>query len=304
MRRAEGALPLHQAVALGLLQGPTELLPVSSSAHTTLLPWFADWSYGELDADLRKSFEVALHAGAGVALVLAMRKELRAGALAGGRCAPRAPSTAAHGGAAAVARTTAAMALALLPPAAAGFALHDEIEQRLGRPRSIAFGLFAGALAMALADRRAAGGRRCAEAGPLDGLALGLAQAAALVPGVSRSGATLSAARMRGFERAAAWALSWAVALPVFAGASLLQAVRIARAPADGGLGYPLKGHGRAFAAGAAGAFMSTLASAAAVRRLRVAESGLAPFAAYRGALALAVLLRDRLCPSRVTARG
>ena len=70
------AVSIREAVALGALQGPTELLPVSSSAHTTLIPWLAGWSYAELDPELRKSFEVALHAGAGAALAIDMRAEL------------------------------------------------------------------------------------------------------------------------------------------------------------------------------------------------------------------------------------
>ena len=71
MRPSDGSLPLRHAVALGLAQGPTELLPVSSSGHTTLLPWLAGWPYVGLDGDVRKSFEVALHAGAGLALAIA-----------------------------------------------------------------------------------------------------------------------------------------------------------------------------------------------------------------------------------------
>ena len=63
-------LPLRHAVILGLLHGPTELLPISSSAHTTLLPWLAGWPYDELDPRLRKSFEVALHAGTAAALLV------------------------------------------------------------------------------------------------------------------------------------------------------------------------------------------------------------------------------------------
>ena len=73
-------LPLRHAVALGLAQGPTELLPVSSSAHTALIPLLLGWPYDELDGELRKSFEVALHAGAGVALAIDMRAELLAAA--------------------------------------------------------------------------------------------------------------------------------------------------------------------------------------------------------------------------------
>ena len=66
MQPTERALPLRHAVALGLLQGPAELLPISSSAHTTLLPWLAGWPYARLGGARRKSFEVALHAGAAI----------------------------------------------------------------------------------------------------------------------------------------------------------------------------------------------------------------------------------------------
>ncbi|MGA7703869.1 MAG: undecaprenyl-diphosphate phosphatase, partial [Solirubrobacteraceae bacterium] len=62
-------LTVSQAFGLGLLHGPSELLPISSSAHTALVPWLAHWRYGELDPNLRKSFEVALHAGTAVALL-------------------------------------------------------------------------------------------------------------------------------------------------------------------------------------------------------------------------------------------
>ena len=60
---ARAALPLRHALALGLLHGPAELLPVSSSGHVTLVPWLLGWPYPELDPELRKAFEVALHAG-------------------------------------------------------------------------------------------------------------------------------------------------------------------------------------------------------------------------------------------------
>ncbi|HEX7610317.1 MAG TPA: undecaprenyl-diphosphate phosphatase, partial [Solirubrobacteraceae bacterium] len=170
MRRAERAFPLRHAVALGLLQGPTELLPVSSSAHTTLVPWLAGWSYAELDGERRKAFELALHAGAGLALAIDMRTELLGGGA--GRDAPGA----------------AVLVLSLAPAALAGSALRGPIERRLGAPRSIAAGLATGALAMTLADRCAPASRESGQARAGDGLALGIAQALALIPGVSRSG--------------------------------------------------------------------------------------------------------------------
>ena len=120
MRPAEDALPLRHAVALGLLQGPSELLPISSSAHTALVPWLAGWPYGELDARARKSFELALHTGAGLALALEMRGELRRDAKALDR--PR----------------LAALALAIAPAALAGAdpAGDDRAASRAARARS------------------------------------------------------------------------------------------------------------------------------------------------------------------------
>jgi len=262
------SLSVRHAVALGLAQGPTELLPVSSSAHTTLIPLLLGWPYAKLDGELRKSFEVALHAGAGLALAIEMRGELAQAARKLDR------------------RRLTTVALSLAPAAIAGLALGPTIERRLGGPRSIAAGLAGGGVAMALADARpaAAGARGHDDAGPVDGLALGLAQAVALVPGVSRYGATLTAARARGFARADAQSLSWHAALPVMLGASALKASRLIghRAPAGGAA--PL-------AAGAAAAFASTLLSA---RFLRRRAGALAPWSLYRCLLAALVIARRR----------
>jgi len=273
MRRAERTLALRHALALGLLQGPTELLPVSSSAHTTLLAWFAGWPYADLDGERRKAFEVALHAGAGLALAIDMRAEL---ARAAGKLDRR---------------RAVALALALGPPALAGYLLQAPIERRLGGPRSIAAGLVVGAIAMALCDRRAvpsaSAQRSCTDVGPGDGLALGLAQACALVPGVSRNGATLAAARARGFARADAQRLSWLAALPVMLGASLLKGRRLA---GDAGP----RGIRAAAVLGGAAAFVSTLASARLLRRESLAKRSLAPYALYRCLLAGLVVRRLR----------
>ena len=271
-RARKSAFPTRQAIALGLLQGPTELLPVSSSAHAALLPWFAGWGYSELDPQLRKSFEVGLHAGAGIALAIDMRSELLQEALTMD------------------ARRAATIACSLAPAAIAGYALRGVNERRLGGPRTIAAGLAAGAVAMALADAGGArAGRALRDAGPVDGLALGLAQAVALIPGVSRSGAALTAARARGFARADAQALSWHAALPVLLGAGVLEGERLARSGAP-------EGAAAALAAGAAAAFISTLASA---RVLRGRARALLPWSVYRGLLALAVMRRLRRAHNR-----
>jgi undecaprenyl-diphosphatase len=267
MLRDSSGLPLRHALVLGLAQGPTELLPVSSSAHTMLIPLLLGWPYAELDGERRKSFELALHAGAGVALALDMRREL---------------VDAARG---LDARRAGVIALSLLPPALAGLILRGPIERHLGRPGSIAVGLAAGAVAMGLADAGPAGDRAQDEARAADGLALGLAQALALLPGVSRYGATLTVARVRGFSPVAAQELSWHAALPVVLGASALEAARLERRPLPGSSRTSL-------AIGAAGAFVSTSLSARVLRRPRRALRSLLPFALYR--LGLAALLLGR----------
>jgi len=261
-------IKLRHALALGLAQGPTELLPVSSSAHTTLIPLLLDWPYEELDGELRKSFELALHAGAGLALALDMRSEL----IPAVRRLDR--------------RRVTVVALSLAPAALAGLVLRPSIERRLGGPRSIAAGLALGGLAMAVAERRAPAGRRTdGDARPADGLALGLAQAIALAPGISRYGATLVVARARRFSPEAAQTLSWHAALPVVLGASALEGARLVRRGTPDGTLAPL-------AAGAAGAFASTLLSARLLRRPERALRSLLPWALYRVVLAALVLAR------------
>ncbi len=274
MQPAEQASPLRHAVALGLLHGPSELLPISSSAHTTLIPWLLDWPYARLDARQRKAFEVSLHAGAGAALAIHLRRELLRD-LAGMD-----------------ARRIGVVALSLAPPALAGYLLERPIARRLGAPRSIAAGLVLGAAAMAIADggRCGRGGghaRAQADAKLGDGLALGLAQAVALMPGVSRNGATLTAARARGFSRAAAQALSWHAGLGVIAGAGVLEGARLR----GGGVTRPQR---VSQLAGGASAFASTLAVARLLRRPLREGQPLWPYALYRAVLAALVVLRLR----------
>ena len=115
-------------MALGLLQGVTELVPVSSSAHLSIVPRLLGWRYARLGPAERKSFEVALHLGSAPALALA------AGAVA---ARPR----------------PLPLALTVLPPALAGFALERPIERHLGGPRTVAVAQLAGGAALWLADR-------------------------------------------------------------------------------------------------------------------------------------------------------
>ena len=118
---AQGLIPDRRALALGLVQGPAELLPVSSSAHIVLVPWLAGWDWDQIDPEVRKSFEVALHAGAAAALLIGQRQaiaeEMRSFD----------------------SRRALVLALSFVPAAFVGYTLERPIEQRLGgrgRPRS------------------------------------------------------------------------------------------------------------------------------------------------------------------------
>jgi undecaprenyl-diphosphatase len=238
-------------VALGLLQGPAELLPVSSSAHVELLGRRLG-GYAALGAAARKELAVALHAGSALALLadgLPGRDRL------------------------------ALLALTTAPAALAGLLLEGPIERRLSAPGAMAAGLLAGSVALVATDR-APQERGAADATLADAAWIGLVQATALAPGVSRSGAVRCAARARGFTRAGAAELAAETALPMIAGATVLKGVRLAqRRPGARELA--------ALAAGAAAAALSTVAARAVVRRF---EPPAAVWAAYRTGLAAAVL--------------
>jgi undecaprenyl-diphosphatase len=264
--RAALRVPDGRAVALGLIQGPTELLPVSSSAHISLVPFLAGWEWQELDSEARKSFEVALHAGTALALLICLRDEIATELRSFD------------------ARRASVVALSFAPPAVAGLAFERRIEA-LGTPLTTAAGLVLGAIAMAVADR-APRIRGRGDAIPLDGLLLGGAQACALIPGVSRNGATLTAARARRFGRDQANLLSRTVALPVILGAVGLKGSRLAKRGVT-------PGTGRALALGGAAAFASTLASQRLIHLVE-RDRALWPYAAYRLALAALVVRRAR----------
>jgi undecaprenyl-diphosphatase len=260
-----GGIPAHRAVALGLVQGPAELLPVSSSAHIVLVPWLAGWDWEEVDPELRKSFEVALHTGAAAALLIGQRRVI-------------ADELRQFDG-----RRALLLGLSFLPAAVVGYTLERPIERHLGGPRATANGLLAGAAAMLVADRRPQRRGR-GDATPMDGLALGIAQAAALAPGVSRNGVTLAAARWRRFSRDQANLLSRTIALPIIVGATRLKGARLARR----GTTPELR---RALAVGVAASFASTLASQRLIRLVE-RDRALWPYAAYRIGLAAVVLSR------------
>ena len=262
---ADGRIPTRRALALGIVQGPAELLPVSSSAHIVLVPWLAGWDWEAIDPEVRKSFEVALHAGAAAALLIGQRRliaeELREFD----------------------ARGAVVLALSFLPAALVGYKFERTIERRLGGPRATAFGLLAGAAAMLIGDTRPQLRGR-GEAGAADGLVLGVAQATALAPGVSRNGITLAAARWRRFSRDQANLLSRTIALPIIVGATALKGARLGKRGASPELR-------RSMALGVGASFASTLASQRLIYLVE-RDRALWPYAAYRVGLAAIVLVK------------
>jgi undecaprenyl-diphosphatase len=213
-----GALSDWQALVLGIVQGLTELLPISSSGHLILVPWLADWRYLESHGDFNQTFDVALHFGTLVAVVGYFRADIARLIAAWLRSIGRRRVETADE------RLAWVVAIATIPAAVIGAAGESLIADRLGEPWQIAIFLAFFGVVLWIADRRPqARGLRDVRYG--EGLVLGFAQALALMPGVSRSGITISAARFLELDRDAAARLSFLLLVPIVLGAALLKGV-------------------------------------------------------------------------------
>jgi undecaprenyl-diphosphatase len=213
-----GALPNWQALVLGLVQGLTELLPISSSGHLILVPWLGEWTFLERHDEFNQTFDVALHLGTLVAVVVYFRRDIvdltAAFARSIGRRRIEAPEE----------RVAWVVAVATVPAAVVGAAGESLIAEHLGEPWQIAILLAVFAGVLWLADRTPE--RRDADGLGLWGaFGIGCAQALALMPGVSRSGITISAARFLGLSRDSAARLSFLLLAPIVLGAVLLKGV-------------------------------------------------------------------------------
>jgi len=208
-----------QAALVGLIQGLTEFIPISSSAHLELVPWIAGWDEGGLVGSL--AFDVFLHLGTLVALVsyffrdwmryigawFASVRERRIGADPDRRLAWL-------------------LLAATIPAAIIGFAFEGLIEDTFhgggdGSRLAIAAFLILGAAALWLADRLGARRRELTEVTAPTALTIGFSQALALLPGISRSGATITAGLALGLTREAAARFSFLLATPITLGAGL-----------------------------------------------------------------------------------
>jgi undecaprenyl-diphosphatase len=211
-------MSLLEAILLGIVQGLTEFLPISSSGHLILVPWLQDYTYLQDHESFHKTFDVALHAGTLVAVIGYFRHDLwnmATGVLRSLR-ERRIETTDQRLGWAVVVGT--------VPAVIVGGLGENWIDENLGEPWMIAILLIVFGLVLAVADRLPER-REMESLSVKDGLYLGMAQAAALAPGVSRSGVTISAGRAMGLNRDAAARFAFLLLVPAVAGATVLKTV-------------------------------------------------------------------------------
>jgi undecaprenyl-diphosphatase len=251
-----------QAIVLGLVQGATEFAPVSSSGHLIIVPWLFDWPI-LTDPNLNKTFDVALHLGTLVGALVYFRHDVARYAAAWFRSiSTRRTGTTDE-------RLAWALVVGTIPAVIVGATLESFIEDELGQPWLIAVMLVVFGVVLYAVDRIASSRRHLDELGVRDGLVLGVAQALALQPGVSRSGVTMTAARVLTFDRETAARFSFLLSLPVIAGAVLYKGLDLAGDGVPPGMGGP-------FVAGiAASAVSGFLVIAFLLRYLRVHDFAL-----------------------------
>src|SRR5438093_11380813 len=214
-----GKLTDWQAFTLGIVQGLTELLPISSSGHLILVPWLFDWHYLETHEDFNKTFDVALHLGTLVAVIAYFWEDVVRFVAAWFRSVgQRAIRTADE-------RIAWLVFVATIPAAIAGAALEETIETHLGAPWQIAINLAVFAVLLWVADRSAQT-RKLEDIGLWTALGVGAAQAIALMPGVSRSGITITAGRFLKLDRDSAARLPFFLLIPIVFGAVLCKGLQ------------------------------------------------------------------------------
>ena len=206
-------MSLFEAIILGVIQGATEFLPISSSGHLIAVPWLLGWKEHSL------AFDIALHLGTLFAVAGALLGDwirMIKGAFSSLRTHGN-PFLSEDG------RRLGFLAVASIPGGIFGLLLDDLAESTFRSAALVAVSMAIMGLVLWIADSRSAGGRGLAAWTLRDALLMGFAQSMALVPGVSRSGATISAARFLGYERDAAARLSFLMALPLTLGAVMLK---------------------------------------------------------------------------------
>jgi undecaprenyl-diphosphatase len=265
-------VPILHAIVLGIVQGLSEFLPISSSGHLLLVPWLFGWNDFANAADLEKTFDVALHLGTFVGAVAYFRHDLVAFARA----------AFSRNGDETNRRTAWLLVVASVPGAVIGALFESTIEEHLGQFWLIGIVLVAFGLLLLYADRLT-GTREADDFRLRDALLMGTGQALALQPGVSRSGITITVGRKLGFDRDAAARLSFLMSLPIIGGAVAYKGLKLLRD------GFP-EGFAAPFAWGILASGVTGYVAVWGVLRL-VRTHSFTPFVVYRVLLGAAVFL-------------
>jgi undecaprenyl-diphosphatase len=266
-------VPILHAIVLGITQGLSEFLPISSSGHLRLVPWLFSWNDFAGQEHLEKTFDVALHLGTLLALVAYFWRDLvqltRAGLRRG--------ALATHEG-----RLAWLVVLSAVPAGITGGLFSDVIERNTGQIPLIATMLVLFGLLLGWSDRRA-GGRSLEDVGLRDAVLMGVGQAVALQPGVSRSGVTMTAGRFGGLDRDTAARFAFLMSVPITAGALAFKGLDVV---ADG---LP-EGFAAPFAWGiVTSGIVGWIAVWGTLRLVRTRS--FRPFVVYRAVAGVAVLL-------------
>jgi undecaprenyl-diphosphatase len=265
-----------EALLLGIVQGLTEFLPISSSGHLILVPWLQSYTFLQENDAFNKTFDVALHAGTLIAAIAYFRVEvvvlIRSFVEAARQRAIRTDEQ----------RLAVAIAIGTVPAVIVGGVGSSFIDEHLGEPWMIAIQLIFFAFLLEYADRMPER-RRLRQANLRDGLYIGLAQVLALAPGTSRSGITITAGRYLGLDRDSAARFSFLLLIPAVAGATAYKALEAGKEGLPPGVGGPM-------VVGTAAAAVSGYLAISFLLRL-VRTTSYRPFVLYRYAVGVAVLL-------------
>jgi undecaprenyl-diphosphatase len=265
-----------EALLLGIVQGLTEFLPISSSGHLIIVPWLQDYTFLLDHPEFNKTFDVALHAGTLVAAIAYFRHEvvqLTRGFLeAVRRRAIETPNQ----------RLSVAIAVGTVPAVIFGGLGSGFIDEHLGEPWMIAIQLIVFGALLMYADRLPQR-KSLDQSSVRDGLYIGLAQVLALAPGTSRSGITITAARYLGLDRDSAARFSFLLLIPIVAGATVFKAGSAIHDGLPSGVAGPM-------IVGTIAAAVSGYLAIAFLLRL-VRTTSYAPFVYYRYAAGIAILL-------------
>ncbi len=228
---------LH-AIVLGIVQGLTEFLPISSSGHLVIVPWLFGWNDFENMATTARAFDTALHLGTLVAVLIYLRKDLIIYISHGSQLIFNRKQPATQAG-----RRAWLLVLSAVPAGIVGAAFEDKITEKLGSPALISVSLIIFGVVLIWADRRATAKNYSQTVDTFtmrNALVIGAAQVLALNPGTSRSGITITAARLSGFSRDAAARLSFLMSVPIISGAVIFKLVKLVRDGIPDGLLVPM----------------------------------------------------------------